>query len=120
VRNGIVIHVFMCNSSMNDRAMYNSDGDMLFGAEQLLIIIIIMYSFIVPQQGVLHVTTEFGRMCVAPNEICVIQQGMRFSIGVDGPTRGYVLEVFGVHFQLPNLGPIGNLYNYLQINKFRR
>ena len=38
--------------------MYNSDGDFL----------------IVPQTGVLHITTEFGKMDVAPNEICVIQQ----------------------------------------------
>ncbi|GJU79239.1 homogentisate 1,2-dioxygenase [Tanacetum coccineum] len=25
----------------------------------------------------------------------------------DGPSRGYVAEVFGTHFQLPDLGPIG-------------
>ncbi len=71
--------------------------------------------FLVPQQGVLHITTEFGRMCVAPNEICVIQQGIRFNIAVDGPTRGYVLEVYGVHFQLPNLGPIGSLLFIMHI-----
>ena len=28
-----------------------------------------------------------------PNEICVIQQGIRFSVAVEGPTRGYILEV---------------------------
>ena len=28
------------------------------------------------------------RMKVKPNEICVIQQGIKFSIGVEGPTRG--------------------------------
>ena len=28
-------------------------------------------------------------------------------MNVFGPTRGYVLEVFNGHFQLPNLGPIG-------------
>lgn len=33
---------------------------------------------------------------------------MKFSINVDGPSRGYVLEVYDNHFQLPNLGPIGN------------
>ena len=27
----------------------------------------------VPQKGTLLITTEFGRMAVAPNEICVIQ-----------------------------------------------
>ena len=35
---------------------------------------------------------------------------MRFSIAVDGPSRGYVLEVFDNHFCLPNLGVIGNIY----------
>jgi homogentisate 1,2-dioxygenase len=32
---------------------------------------------------------------------------MRFHVGVEGPTRGYILEVWGTHFVLPNLGPIG-------------
>ncbi|PIO60364.1 hypothetical protein TELCIR_18141, partial [Teladorsagia circumcincta] len=32
---------------------------------------------------------------------------IRFSVAVDGPSRGYVLEVYGTHFQLPDLGPIG-------------
>lgn len=27
---------------------------------------------------------------------------------VSGPSRGYILEVFNTHFQLPNLGPIGD------------
>lgn len=35
------------------------------------------------------------------------QQGMRFSVSVSGPTRGYILEVYDAHFQLPYLGPIG-------------
>uniref|UniRef100_A0A673IPV5 Homogentisate 1,2-dioxygenase n=1 Tax=Sinocyclocheilus rhinocerous TaxID=307959 RepID=A0A673IPV5_9TELE len=34
-------------------------------------------------------------------------QGMRFSVDVFGETRGYILEVFGAHFELPDLGPIG-------------
>jgi len=90
-RRGLRIHVYVCNSSMQDKAFYNSDGDLL----------------IVPQQGNLDITTELGRMLVKPNEICVIQQGIRFSVAVNGPTRGYILEVFGNHFTLPNLGPIG-------------
>ncbi|OXB68916.1 hypothetical protein ASZ78_005353 [Callipepla squamata] len=61
----------------------------------------------VPQQGKLLITTEFGKMLVEPNEICVIQQGMRFSVEVFGETRGYILEVYGAHFELPDLGPIG-------------
>lgn len=90
-RNGLAIHVFTCNTSMINRCFYNSDGDFL----------------IVPQQGELLITTEFGRLLVEPNEICVIQQGMRFSVDVFGETRGYILEIYGVHFELPDLGPIG-------------
>lgn len=90
-RHGLAIHVFTCNTSMKDRAFYNSDGDLL----------------IVPQHGSLDIVTEFGKLFVEPNEICVIQQGMRFSVNVAGPTRGYILEVFDGHFKLPDLGPIG-------------
>ncbi|VVC93235.1 unnamed protein product [Leptidea sinapis] len=90
-RNGIAIHVYLCNTSMDKSAFYSSDGDLL----------------IVPQQGALRITTEFGIMQVAPNEIAVIQVGMRFAVAIDGPTRGYILEVFDGHFKLPDLGPIG-------------
>ena len=62
---------------------------------------------LVPQQGPLHILTEFGQLYVKPNEIAVIQQGQRFSVNVSGPSRGYILEVFSGHFILPNLGPIG-------------
>ena len=64
---------------------------------------------IVPQKGNLHITTEFGKLFVKPNEICVIQRGMRFSIDISEPSRGYVCEVYNGHFELPNLGPIGKL-----------
>lgn len=90
-RHGLAIHVFRCNQSMDNRAFYNSDGDFL----------------IVPQQGALDIRTEFGRIYVEPNEICVIQQGMKFAVNVKGPTRGYILEVYDGHFRLPDLGPIG-------------
>ncbi|CAG0923625.1 unnamed protein product, partial [Notodromas monacha] len=59
----------------------------------------------VPQKGELRITTEFGKMVVSPNEIC---QGMKFSVSIEEPSRGYVLEIFDGHFQLPNLGPIGS------------
>ncbi|XP_060521684.1 homogentisate 1,2-dioxygenase [Cylas formicarius] len=88
---GLAVHVYACNVPMKNRAFYNADGDFL----------------IVPQAGILVVTTEFGKIKVAPNEICVVQQGMRFSVDVERPSRGYVLEVFGRHFTLPDLGPIG-------------
>ncbi|XP_037785380.1 homogentisate 1,2-dioxygenase-like [Penaeus monodon] len=91
VRHGCIIHIYACNKSMGDSAFQNSDGDFL----------------IVPQQGVLDITTEYGRLRVSPNEICVVQSGMRFNVAVQGPTRGYILEVYDGHFILPNLGPIG-------------
>ena len=90
-RNGLAAHIFTCNTGMKNRAFHNSDGDFL----------------IVPQLGDLKIKTEFGKMVVKPNEIAVIQQGMKFSVDVDGQTRGYVLEVFNSHFVLPTLGPIG-------------
>ncbi|XP_043274488.1 homogentisate 1,2-dioxygenase isoform X2 [Venturia canescens] len=91
LRNGAEIHVYLCNVSMGDKAFYNADGDFL----------------IVPQLGELEIATEFGKIRCKPDEICVIQQGMKFSVGVSGPSRGYVLEVYDNHFQLPALGPIG-------------
>ena len=74
---------------------YNSDGDLL----------------IVPQKGALHVTTEMGKLAVAPNEIVVVQQGIRFSVAVEGESRGYVAEIFGGHLELPNLGQIFTTYH---------
>jgi len=76
---------------MNYRCLYNSDGDFL----------------IVPQKGTLAIKTEFGKMLVEPEEICVIQQGIKFSIDIEEESRGYILEVYDSHFVLPNLGPIG-------------
>lgn len=67
---GLAVHIFTANQSMDHRAFYNSDGDFL----------------IVPQQGRLDICTEFGKMMVAPNEICVIQRGVRYSVSFpDGP-----------------------------------
>lgn len=76
---------------MKNKSFYSSDGDFL----------------IVPQKGVLNIKTEFGKMTVNPNEICVIQQGIKFAVEICEVSRGYVLEVFDNHFVLPNLGPIG-------------
>jgi len=76
---------------MKDKSFYNSDGDFL----------------IVPQQGTLDIRTEFGFLEVIPGEIVVIQRGIHFSVGVDGPSRGYILEIYNGHFKIPDLGPIG-------------
>eukprot|EP01137_Pigoraptor_chileana_P015072 Opistho-2@70538 len=91
LRHGIAVHIYACNVSMENKAFQNADGDFL----------------IVPQTGKLTITTETGIMEVAPNEICVVQRGIRFSVAVDGPSRGYICEVYSGHFRLPDRGPIG-------------
>ncbi|KAJ3079247.1 hypothetical protein HK102_003925, partial [Quaeritorhiza haematococci] len=92
MKNGLAIYVYLANTSMVDTAMYNSDGEFL----------------IVPQQGRLDVQTEMGYLMVEPSEILVIPRGVRFSVRIpDGPSRGYILEIFDRRFELPDLGPIG-------------
>ncbi|KAF2104043.1 homogentisate 1,2-dioxygenase [Rhizodiscina lignyota] len=91
LREGLAVHVFLCNKSMEKRAFVNSDGDFL----------------IVAQQGALDIQTEFGHLYVQPGEIFVIQRGSRFKVKVEGPTRGYILEVWGSNFDVPELGPLG-------------
>ena len=58
-----------------------------------------------------------GRMTVAPGEICVIPRGIVFTVNVlnqesnsmdESFARGYILEIFRGHFNLPELGPIGS------------
>jgi homogentisate 1,2-dioxygenase len=90
-RNGLSIYVYTANANMGNRVMYNSDGDFL----------------IVPQQGNILVTTELGKLYVKPKEIVVIPRGIKFSVDVEGPTRGYILEIYNSHFEIPHLGPIG-------------
>jgi homogentisate 1,2-dioxygenase len=90
---GIAIHMYFAKRSMDQRALRNGDGEML----------------IVPQEGELLITTECGRLEVAPGEIVVIPRGMVFKVDLnDSRARGYVCENFGTAFQLPELGPIGS------------
>jgi homogentisate 1,2-dioxygenase len=66
--------------------------------------------FVVPQQGALRIVTELGVLDVAPNEIAVVPRNIRFAVNLlkaDEPVRGYILEVFNGHYELPDLGPIG-------------
>ncbi|KFY80406.1 hypothetical protein V501_08650 [Pseudogymnoascus sp. VKM F-4519 (FW-2642)] len=92
LREGIATHMYMADQSMEQRAFVNSDGDYC----------------IVPQQGSLDIQTEFGPLYVQPGEICVIQRGLRFRVSLpDGPSRGYILEIWGSNFELPELGPLG-------------
>eukprot|EP00580_Thalassiosira_gravida_P008772 CAMPEP_0201634210 /NCGR_PEP_ID=MMETSP0493-20130528/7234_1 /ASSEMBLY_ACC=CAM_ASM_000838 /TAXON_ID=420259 /ORGANISM="Thalassiosira gravida, Strain GMp14c1" /LENGTH=548 /DNA_ID=CAMNT_0048106037 /DNA_START=104 /DNA_END=1750 /DNA_ORIENTATION=+ len=129
-KSGIGIYVYACNTNMSssgekesssgekeedvneakrDMHMFNSDGDFL----------------IVPQQMGLWIQTELGLMTVMPGEICVIPRGVVFTVnlihndteeeeechlacGNNNFARGYILEIFRGHFQLPELGPIGS------------
>jgi homogentisate 1,2-dioxygenase len=89
---GIGVHLYACNRSMEGRAFFNADGEML----------------IVPENGVLRIVTEFGIMAVEPQEMVLIPRGVRFRVEVEGPSRGYVCENYGALFRLPDLGPIGS------------
>ncbi|KAG2681797.1 hypothetical protein I3760_11G160200 [Carya illinoinensis] len=92
LRHGFAIHMYAANKTMDSCAFCNADGDFL----------------IVPQEGRLWITTECGKLHVSPGEIAVLPQGFRFAVDLpDGQSRGYVAEVFGNHFQLPDLGLIG-------------
>lgn len=91
-KEGVAVHMYAANTSMGNEAFCNNDGNML----------------IVPQLGRLDIQTELGRMMVRPGEICVIQAGLRFKVTLpDGPVHGYINEVFGSHWELPDLGPVG-------------
>ena len=77
---------------MERRVFVDADGELL----------------IIPQQGTLHIATEFGRMDVAPGSVGLVPRGVKFRVEVDGDSRGYVAENHGLPFRLPELGPIGS------------
>ena len=89
---GFAVHLYACNRPMQRRAFFNADGEML----------------IVPQQGALRLTTEMGRIDLAPQQVALVPRGVRFRVAPqEGEARGYVCENYGVPFRLPELGPIG-------------
>lgn len=89
----IAVHLYAANQSMGRRAFYNADAQML----------------IVPEQGRLHITTEFGLIDAEPQEVVLIPRGVRFRVGLpDGSARGYICENFGADLRLPDLGVIGS------------
>ena len=59
-------------------------------------------------KGTLDIQTELGNLLVREHEIAVIPRGIRYKVNVSGPVRGYILEVYTNHFELPELGPIGS------------
>lgn len=91
-RKGYAFHLYSANRSMEHRAFYNVDGDLL----------------ILPYDGTLTVMTELGGLLVKPGHVAIIPRGIVFSVLLHGShARGYVGETFGKHFRLPDRGPIG-------------
>ncbi|HET8796167.1 MAG TPA: homogentisate 1,2-dioxygenase [Thermoanaerobaculia bacterium] len=89
---GIGIHIYAANRSMEGRFFYDADGELL----------------LVPERGALSLCTELGIVDVKPGEIAVIPRGAKFRVVLqDDDARGYVCENFGAPFRLPDLGPIG-------------
>jgi homogentisate 1,2-dioxygenase len=89
---GVGIHLYAANRSMQGRWFYSADSELL----------------IVPQLGRLVLRTELGVLEVEPQQIAVLPRGVRFGVELpDGPSRGYVCENFGALLRLPDLGPIG-------------
>ncbi|KAF7542800.1 hypothetical protein G7046_g10111 [Stylonectria norvegica] len=94
LKEGLGMYVYAAGKSMaKNAAFYSADGDLL----------------IVAQEGSLDIRTEFGWLLVRPMEICVIPRGVKYQVLLpSGPARGYALELYQGHFNLPELGPIGS------------
>lgn len=91
-REGIGIHWYAANRSMDSRVFSSSDGELL----------------IVPERGRLLLRTELGVLAAGPGHVALVPRGVRFRVELpDGEARGYVCENYGQHFRLPDLGPIG-------------
>jgi len=92
LRTGIAVHVYRATKLMERRVFFDADGELL----------------IVPQQGRLVLSTEFGEIEAAPGEIAVVPRGVKFRVALpDGKARGYICENYGELFRLPELGAIG-------------
>lgn len=90
---GCGIYLFAASRSMERRAFYDADGELL----------------LVPQSGRLLLVTELGQLLVEPQDIALVPRGVRFRVELpDVHARGYVCENFGAPFRLPDLGPIGS------------
>lgn len=90
---GSAVHLYTANRNMENRFIYNADGEFL----------------IVPEQSGLKISTEFGIIVVMPGEIAVIPIGVKFQVEILGDfARGYILENYGLPLKLPDLGLIGS------------
>ena len=86
------VHAYSANASMTDRAFYDSDGDLL----------------IVPQTGALRVQTELGWLEAAPGEVLLVPRGIKLSVHLSAPARGFVLETLDSPLRLPERGLLGS------------
>jgi len=86
------IILYSANKNVDNTAFVDNDGELL----------------ILPQEGALLLTTEMGKLCVAPHEIAVIPRGIKFSVElINKKSKGYILENVGPKLNLPELGLIG-------------
>jgi homogentisate 1,2-dioxygenase len=89
---GVAVHLYRAQRSMENRVFIDSDGELL----------------IIPQEGAIELQTELGRIEAGPGDIALIPRAVRFRVRLlEGEARGYVAENHGVPFRLPDLGPIG-------------
>lgn len=92
LRRGFAVHLYAANRSMEDRSFSNADGELL----------------IVPERGRLLFMTELGVLELDPGQIAIIPRGLRFSVMLrEDCARGFVAEVYGRSFTLPERGPVG-------------
>ena len=90
---GVAVHLYRANKSMERRVFVDADGELL----------------IIPQQGTLRIATEFGRMEVAPGTVAV--GSARREVSGRGRRRiaaAMSRRTMGLPLRLPELGPIGS------------
>jgi len=89
---GCAVHLYRASKSMDGRVFVDADGELV----------------LIPRQGAIELQTELGRLEVAPGSIAIVPRGMKFRVQLlEGESRGYVAENYGLPFRLPELGPIG-------------
>ncbi|MGE5184651.1 MAG: homogentisate 1,2-dioxygenase, partial [Acidobacteriota bacterium] len=88
---GYAFHRYAATRSMEARAFYDADGELL----------------ILPELGTITLATELGPLEVSPGELALVPRGLVFSVLLHGPlARGYVAETYG-RFRLPERGLVG-------------
>jgi homogentisate 1,2-dioxygenase len=89
---GLAVHWYQTNRSMERRYFYSADGEFLF----------------VPVEGEMLISTELGKLSIAPGEIAVIPRGIKFQANpLRESARGYLAENYGAPLDLPERGPVG-------------